>query len=69
MFNDHRSLNYLLNQNKLHKRQKEIDEVFKDYDFKFMYYLENKILVEDALSRKTIQVSNAIVKNLGKWSV
>ena len=54
IFNDHKSLKYLLTQKDLNLRQHRWLELLKDYDCIINYHPEKTNIVADALSRKTI---------------
>lgn len=59
---DHKSLKYLFDQNELNIRQRRQIELLKDYDFSFKYHLGKANVVNDGLSRKSIQLTMTIIK-------
>ncbi|GJW80247.1 putative reverse transcriptase domain-containing protein [Tanacetum coccineum] len=52
IFNDHKSLHYILNQKELNMRQRRWIELLSDYDFKIPYHPGKENVVADALSQK-----------------
>ncbi|GJW16851.1 putative reverse transcriptase domain-containing protein [Tanacetum coccineum] len=52
IFNDHKSLHYILNQKELNMRQRRWIELLSDYDFKIPYHPGKENVVANALSRK-----------------
>jgi len=64
VFNDHKSLKYLFDQNERNMRQKRWLEFFKDYDFELSYHLGKDNVVEDALRRKSLHMSVLMVREM-----
>ncbi|WVY91911.1 hypothetical protein V8G54_037425 [Vigna mungo] len=56
--------NYLFDQKELNMRQRRWMEYLKDYDFELSYHPGKANVVADALSRKRVQVSALMVKEL-----
>ncbi|GJX16095.1 putative reverse transcriptase domain-containing protein [Tanacetum coccineum] len=52
VFNDHKSLQHILNQKELNMRQRRWLELLSDYDCEIRYHLGKANVVADALSRK-----------------
>ncbi|XP_071704297.1 uncharacterized protein [Rutidosis leptorrhynchoides] len=52
IFTDHKSLQHILNQKKLNKRQRRWVELLNDYDCDIRYHPGKSNVVADALSRK-----------------
>nr|GFA78337.1 putative reverse transcriptase domain-containing protein [Tanacetum cinerariifolium] len=52
MFTDHKSLQYILDQNELNMRQRRWIELLSDYDYEIHYHSRKENVVADALSRK-----------------
>ncbi|GJZ83694.1 putative reverse transcriptase domain-containing protein [Tanacetum coccineum] len=52
MFTDHKSLQYILNQKKLNRRQRHWLELLSDYDCEIRYHPGKANVVADALSKK-----------------
>ncbi|GJS22059.1 putative reverse transcriptase domain-containing protein [Tanacetum coccineum] len=52
IFNDHKSLHYILNQKELNMRQRRWIELLSDYDFKIRYHPGKENVVANALSQK-----------------
>ncbi|GJW96652.1 putative reverse transcriptase domain-containing protein [Tanacetum coccineum] len=52
VFTDHKSLQHILDQNKLNMRQRCWLELFSDYDYEIHYHLGKANVVADTLSRK-----------------
>ena len=55
IYTDHKSLKYLPSQRKLNLRQRRWMELIKDYDCMIYYHPGKANVVEDALSRKSVQ--------------
>ncbi|KAK2452021.1 putative mitochondrial protein [Trifolium repens] len=64
VFSDHKSLKYLFDQKELNMRQRRWLEFLKDYDFKLSYHPGKANVVADALSRKSMHMSNLMAKEL-----
>jgi hypothetical protein len=64
VFNDHKSLKYLFDQNELNMRQRRWLEYLKDFDFQLSYHPGKANVVADALSRKSLHMSALMVKEL-----
>lgn len=64
VFNDHKSLKYLFDQKELNMRQRRWMKYLKDYDFELEYDPGKANVVADALSRKCVQMSSLMVKEL-----
>ncbi|KAJ8772839.1 hypothetical protein K2173_028016 [Erythroxylum novogranatense] len=68
IYNDHKSLRYLLSQRELNLRQKRWIELLKDYDCTIEYHPGKANVVADALSRKynvsTAQIQLSRLPNL-----
>jgi len=62
VFSDHKSLKYLFDQKELNMRQQRWLELLKDYDFGLNYHPDKANVVADALSRKTLHMSDMIAK-------
>lgn len=62
VFNDHKSLKYLFNQNELNVRHKRWLEFMKDCDFGLSCHSGN--VVVDALSKKSMHMSMLMVREL-----
>ena len=60
IYTDHKSLKYLLSQIDLTLRQHRWMELIKDYDCVIDYHPEKDNVVEDALSRKSVQTLRAL---------
>ncbi|GKC43384.1 putative reverse transcriptase domain-containing protein [Tanacetum coccineum] len=52
VFTDHKSLQHILNQKELNKRQRRWLELLSDYDCEIYYHLGKENVVADALSKK-----------------
>lgn len=65
VFSDHKSFKYLFDQNELNMRHMRWLEFMKDYDFILNYHSSNANVVADALSRKSLQMSMLMVRELG----
>ncbi|GJR64655.1 putative reverse transcriptase domain-containing protein [Tanacetum coccineum] len=52
IYNDHKSLKHIFNQNELNMHQHRWIELFSDYDFEICYHPGKENVVADALSRK-----------------
>jgi len=64
VFSDHKSLKYLFEQKELNMRQRRWLEFLKDYDFQLSYHPGKANVVADALSRKSLNMSALMVKEL-----
>ena len=64
VFSDHKSLKYLFDQKELNMRQWRWIEFLKDYDFQLIYNPGKANVVADALSRKKIQMSSLMIREL-----
>jgi len=64
VFSDHKSLKYLFDQKELNMRQGRWLELLKDYDFGLNYHPGKANVVADALSRKTLNMSAMMIKEL-----
>ncbi|WVZ19821.1 hypothetical protein V8G54_007143 [Vigna mungo] len=64
VFSDHKSLKYLFDQKELNMRHKRWMEFLKDYEFELQYHPGKANVVADALSRKTVHISNMMVREL-----
>lgn len=64
VFSDHKSLKYLFDQKELNIRQRRWVEFLKDYTYDLKYHPGKVNMVADALSRKSLQVSFMMVKEL-----
>ncbi|WVZ26804.1 hypothetical protein V8G54_000096 (mitochondrion) [Vigna mungo] len=64
VFSDHKSLKYLFDQKELNMRQRRWMEYLKDYDFELLYHPGKANVVADALSRKRVQMSALMIKEL-----
>ena len=63
-FSDHKSLKYLFDQKELNMRQRRWIEFLKDYDFQLIYHPEKANVVADSLSRKKIQISSLMIREI-----
>ncbi|GKA93916.1 putative reverse transcriptase domain-containing protein [Tanacetum coccineum] len=52
VFTDHKSLQYILNQNELNMRQRRWIKLLSNYDYEICYHLGKVNIIADALSRK-----------------
>ena len=66
IYTDHKSLKYLLTQKELNLRQRQLLELFKDYDCIIDYYLGKANVVVDALRRKTM---SALALQFNRWRI
>ena len=64
VYSDHKSLKYLFDQKELNMRQRRWMEYLKDYDFELLYHPGKANVVADALSRKRVQMSALMMKEL-----
>ena len=64
VFSDHKILKYLFDQKELNMRQRRWMKHLKDYDFELLYHTGKANIVADALSRKRVQISAMMVKEL-----
>ena len=64
VFSDHKSLKYLFSQKELNMRQRRWLEFLKDYDFELSYHPGKANVVADALSRKSLQMSSLMVREM-----
>ncbi|XP_022637116.1 uncharacterized protein LOC106760588 [Vigna radiata var. radiata] len=64
VFSDHKSLKYLFDQKELNMRQRRWMKYLKDFDFELQYHPGKANVVADALSRKRVQMSALMVKEL-----
>src|ERR1044072_4920470 len=64
IFSDHKSLKYLFDKKDLNMRQRRWMEFLKDYEFTLQYHPGKANVVADALSRKAIQVSSLMIKEM-----
>ena len=64
VFSDHKSLRYLFDQRELNMRQRRWLEFLKDYNFELSYHPGKANVVGDALSRKSLQMSTLMVREL-----
>jgi len=64
VFSDHKSLKYFFDQKELNMRQHRWMEYFKEYDFELLYHPGKANVVADALSRKKIDMSSMMIKEL-----
>ena len=64
IYTDHKSLKYLPSQRELNLRQCRWMELIKDYDCMIDYHLGKANVVDDALSRKSIQTLRALNAHL-----
>jgi len=64
VFNDHKSLKYLFDQEELNMRQRRWLELLKDFDFGLNYHPGKANVVAYVLSRKTLHMSAMMVKEL-----
>ena len=60
IYTDHKSLKYLSSQRELNLRQRRWMELIKDYDYVIVYHLGKANVVADALSRKLVQMLQAL---------
>ena len=60
IYTDHKSLKYLPSQRELNLRQRRWMEFIKDYDCMIDYHLGKANVVADALSRKSMQMLQAL---------
>jgi len=64
VFNDHKSLRYLFDQNELNMRQRRWNEFLKDYDFLLIYHYKKTNVIADVFSHKKIQMSSLMIREL-----
>ena len=64
VFSDHKSLRYLFDQKELNMKQRRWLEFLKDYDFELSYHPGKSNVVANALSRKSLQMSALMVREL-----
>jgi len=64
VFSDHKSLKYLFDQKELNIGQRRWLEFYKDYDFQLSYHPRKANVLADALSRKSLDMSALMVKEL-----
>lgn len=62
VFNDHKSLKYLFDKKELNMRQRRWLEFLKDYDFDLSYHHGKANVAVDALSRKSLHMSELMVR-------
>jgi hypothetical protein len=67
LFSDHKSLKYLFDQKELNMRQRRWMEYLKDFDFNLNYNPGKANVVADALSRKTLYVSELLMYQCGLY--
>ena len=68
IYTDHKSLKYLPSQRELNLRQRRWMELVKDYDCVIDYHPGKANVVEDALSRKSVQTLRALNAHLSLLS-
>jgi len=64
VFSEHKSLRYLFDPRELNMMQRRWLEFLKDYDFELSYHPSKANVVADALSRKSLQMSALMVREL-----
>lgn len=64
VFNDHKILKYLFDQKELNMRQRRWMDFINDYEFDLQYHPRKANVKADALSRKSLQVSSVMIKEL-----
>ena len=64
IYTDHKSLKYLPSQRELNLRQRRWMELIKDYDCVIYYHPGKANVVDDALSRKTMQILRTLNAHL-----